>query len=77
MESDRYSTTDLPLSAFLQVLGHNIVGITQNAGRGVFVFNDSEKLRRDILAWSNDKQVAIKVRGFTNALRDLKGLIGV
>ena len=77
MESDRYATTDLSLSAFLQTLGHNLVDIQHEAGRGVFVFTDTEKLREDILRWGNNEAVRIRVRGFVNGLRDLKGLVGV
>ena len=77
MESDRYATTDLSLSAFLQTVGHNIVDIQHQAGRGVFVFTDTPELRQDILRWGNNQPVLIRVRGFVNGMRDLKGLVGV
>ncbi len=77
MASDRYATTDLSLSAFLQVLAHEIVDIRSEGGRGVFVFAETSELRRDVLRWSNNEPVSIRVRGFVNGMRDLKGLVGV
>ena len=77
MDSNRYATTDLSLGAFLHTLGHNLVDIRNEAGRGVFVFTDTEKLREDILRWGNNEAVRIRVRGFVNGMRDLKGLVGV
>ncbi len=76
MESDKYATTDLSLSAFLQVLGHKLVDVHSEGGRGVFVFADSPELRRDLLRWSNNELVPIKARTFINCMRDLKGLVG-
>ncbi len=72
-----YATTDLSLSAFLQALGHQLVDIRNEAGRGTFVFTDTEKLRQDILRWGNNEPVSIQVRGFVNLMRDLKGMVGV
>jgi len=72
-----YATTDLSLSAFLQALGHQLIDIRNEAGRGVFVFTDTKELRQDILRWGNNEPVSIHVRGFVNLMRDLKGLVGV
>ena len=72
-----YATTDLSLSAFLQALGHQLIDIRNEGRRGVFVFTDTEKLRQDILRWGNNQAVSIRVRGFVNGMRDLKGLVGV
>jgi len=77
MEDTAYSTTDLSLSAFLQARGHQILDVVCNAGRGVFVFADTPELREDILRWGNNEPVSIRVRGFVNGMRDLKGLVGV
>ena len=77
MQSDKYATTDLSLSAFLQALGHNLIDIQREAGRGVFVFAETQELRQDILRWGNNQAVSIRVRGFVNLMRDLKGLVGV
>jgi hypothetical protein len=70
-----YKTADLSLSAFLQTRGHSIVDFRTGSGRGVFVFADSDELRRDVLRWGNNEIVPIAVRGFVNSLRDLKGLV--
>ena len=72
-----YATTDLSLSAFLQALGHQLIDIRNEGGRGVFVFTDTKELRQDILRWGNNQAVSIRVRGFVNLMRDLKGLVGV
>ncbi len=77
MAFDRYATTDLSLSAFLQVLGHEILDVLSERGRGVFVFSDSPELRRDVLRWANDEQISIRARAFVTGIRDLKGLVGV
>jgi len=77
MASDKYATTDLSLSAFLQVLAHEIVDVRSEGGRGVFVFADSPELRRDVLRWGNNELVSIRARTFINGMRDLKGLVGV
>lgn len=74
--TDEYKTSDLSLSAFLQALGHNIQEVFHKNGRGVFVFQDSAELRADILRWGNNEAVTIRVRGFVNGIRDLKGLVG-
>ncbi len=72
-----YATTDLSLSAFLQALGHQLVDVLNDRGRGTFVFADTEGLRQNILKWGNNQPVSIQVRGFVNLMRDLKGMVGV
>ena len=72
-----YATTDLPLAAFLQATGHQLLEVRNERGRGVFVFPDCPELRQDMLRWGNDEQVPISVRSFVNGMRDLKGLVGV
>ncbi len=74
---DSYRTTDLPLSAFLHALGHTLIGVSSNTGRGVFVFENSPDLQTDVLRWANNELVLIQVRGFVNAQRDLKGMVSV
>ena len=72
-----YATTDLSLSAFLQTLDHQLIGVRNEGGRGIFVFAETEELRQDILRWGNNQAVSIRVRAFVNGMRDLKGLVGV
>ena len=74
---DNYATNDLSLSAFLQALGHQLVEVRNDRGRGTFVFADTQELRQDILRWGNNEGVSIQVRGFVNLMRDLKGMVGV
>ncbi len=74
---DNYATSDLSLSAFLQALGHQLVEVRNDRGRGTFVFADTQELRQDILRWGNNEPVSIQVRGFVNLMRDLKGMVGV
>ena len=77
MTGQLYSTTDLSLSAFLQIRDHKIIDVLNEGGRGVFVFTDSPELRAEILKWGNNEAVSIRIRAFVNALRDLKGIVGV
>lgn len=72
-----YQTADLPLASFLQVLGHEIIEIRSDSGRGIFVFPDSPELRANILAWANDKPVLIRVKAFVEATKNLKGAVGL
>ena len=43
------------------------------------IIDNASKLlqRQEILRWGNNDRVAIRVRGFVNGLRDLKGLVGI
>ena len=77
MKGPTYATTDLSLSAFLQVRGHQIIEVHNKSNRGVFMFGDTAELRQDILRWGNNDSVSIRIRGFVNGMRDLKGLVGV
>lgn len=77
MATAQYATADLSLSAFFVARGHKLIDVRHHNGRGVFVFEDTSQLRQDILRWGNDDSVPIRVRGFVNSLRDLKGLVGV
>jgi len=74
---ENYATTDLSLSAFLQALGHQLVDVRNERGRGTFVFDDTPELRADILRWGNNEPVKMKARDFVNGIRDLKGMVGV
>ncbi len=76
-DAKAYATTDLSLSAFLQARGHQLIDVRNEACRGIFVFPDSQRLRQDILRWGNNETVSIRVRGFVNVMRDLKGLVGI
>ncbi len=73
---DVYSTSDLPLACFLQIRGHQLIGIRHEGRRGVFSFSDNQTLQDDLLVWGNNVPVSIQVRTFINGMRDLKGLIG-
>ena len=75
-EQNAYATADLALSAFLQAMGYKILAVRSEGKRGVFVFSDSPDLRQDIIRWSNNEPISIKVRSFVNGLRDLKGVVG-
>jgi uncharacterized protein DUF5659 len=77
MQIEVYRTADLSLSAFLRALGHRILDVQTERGRGIFVFASSSELRRDIVRWGNGDTVPINVRGVVHSLRDLKGLVAV
>jgi hypothetical protein len=71
-----YRTPDLALSSFLAALGHEIIEVNSERGRGVFAFQDTQQLQNDLLAWCNGSPVSINVRAFVNGMRDLKGVVG-
>ncbi len=71
-----YRTPDLALSSFLAALGHEIIEVNSERGRGVFTFQDTQELQHDLLAWCNGAPVSIDVRAFVNGMRDLKGVVG-
>ncbi|HSB70547.1 MAG TPA: DUF5659 domain-containing protein [Candidatus Methylomirabilis sp.] len=67
-----FETSDLNLASFLRCRGFRIVDILRQAGRAIFVFDDTQEVHRAILEYANDG--AIGVRSFCNTLRDLKGI---
>jgi hypothetical protein len=67
-----YQTTDLTLTSFLRCRGFQIVGINQNNGRTLFIFQESPELRTAILDFAND--ASIDVISFCSTMRDLKAI---
>lgn len=72
-----YRTSDLQVASVLTCLGHRLEDVSRK-GRGVgksaralFCFLESEKLRKDLLAYSND-EVKLSPRILFARLRDLK-----
>jgi Domain of unknown function (DUF5659) len=77
LHSQVYKTSDLALSAFLHALGHQLKDIHNHGGKGIFAFDESPRLRADLIRWVHNEPVAIKVREFVNLQRDLKGMVGI
>jgi hypothetical protein len=75
-KSNKYQTPDLNLSAFLRARGHQLLDVRREGGRGIFVFQDSDELRRDLMNWGNNVPVPLAARAFVNGMRDLKGMVG-
>src|SRR5262245_57352860 len=44
-----HRTPDLNLSAFLHARGHRIAEVENDRGRGFFIFEDTDELRRDLV----------------------------
>jgi hypothetical protein len=67
-----FETSDLNLASFLRCRSLRVQSMKQRDGKTVFVFADSEELRRTIVDFVNDG--SIPVRSFCNTLRDFKAL---
>ncbi len=74
---NQFQTSDLYLAAFLSTMGHEVTEITYNGKRGIFHFgsDDKDKLEKDIMAWTNNADVTLKIRKFVSNIRDLKGVV--
>jgi hypothetical protein len=71
MSEDFFTTTDILLTAFLQVKGHELIEIPPNGeGRVTFVFRDSEQIVRDAKAYVED--APIPVRGLSRRIARLR-----
>ena len=70
--SKSYETSDLTLASFLRCRNFTIKNITRQAGRTVFVFDDSPLLRAAVVEYANDAPVS--VRSFCSTMRDLKAI---
>ncbi len=65
------TTTDTLLTAFLQVRGHELLDLRPNGdGRAIFVFRDSEQLKRDAKDFLEDGFV--RVRTFSKRMAKLR-----
>ena len=67
-----YETSDLNLASFLRCRSFSIEDIRRENGKSIFAFADSDHLRRAIIDYANDGQVA--VRSFCSTMRDLKAI---
>lgn len=72
-EHPRRQISDLSLAAFLSSTGHILIGTENDGPRAVFIFEDSEGLQRDILAFYN-RQTKVDALTFAENIRNLKGL---
>jgi hypothetical protein len=72
-----FGTTDFYTSALLICLGYDIIKITSEGQGGrvkKFHFEDSEKLRADILDYMNRKKTG-NLRDFRDAIERIKDLV--
>jgi len=65
--------TDLHLSAFLALRGHNLVGIEQGRDRTVFIFENTPALEKDTLTFFNRK-ASVEPLAYAEQLRNFKAL---
>jgi hypothetical protein len=62
-----YRTVDLPLSAFLLIRGHGMLGVESENGQGPVL--RTQELKQDILIWASNRPVHIIPRAFFNQVR--------
>jgi hypothetical protein len=70
-----YRTTDIELAAYLHVKKHHIVQIEDEGRKRCLVFEDSDELQEDVLAWANDNEEMLPVRAYPTALKHMKSLV--
>jgi hypothetical protein len=67
--------SDLALATFLSVTGHKLSSTPRTSGRkAIFIFEASEKLEKDILAFYN-RTARVDPIGFAETFRNLKALV--
>ena len=67
------SISDLPLSAFLSVLGHQVLKIEGYGQRTFFVFEETDQLEKDCLDYFN-RRAKVEPLAFSEVLRNFKAL---
>jgi hypothetical protein len=70
-----FITSDLPMTAFLQTQGHNLLRVERQSRRLTFFFADSFELGADKMNWINDEAIMMRPRSFATAMKQLKVLI--
>ena len=65
--------TDLALASFLSTVGHKLLSINPNAKRLAFIFEDSEKIKKDILSFYN-RSTKVDALTFAETFRNLKAI---
>lgn len=65
--------TDLPLSAFLSVRGHQVLRIDGYGQRAFFVFEETPQLDRDCMDYFN-RRAKVEPLAFSEVLRNFKAL---
>lgn len=72
--NDKKRISDLALSAFLNSIGHEILGIESEGKRAIFVFQNSSKLENDTLRFFNRKG-SVDALTFSESFRNLKAIV--
>lgn len=68
-DDGQFRTADTPLAAFLRYKQHELLSIELEDGRGFFVFEDTDRLRDDILEY--------QTAGFSSYYRHYRTLINM
>ena len=78
-QTHTYRSSDIHVAATLLVLGHEIQMTTRDGGqfggraKAVFHFEESDKLRQDLLGYTNNS-LRLSPRDLFSRLRELKSL---
>ena len=74
MKKQMKEITDLALASFLSAIAHKIHSIKPNGKKFTFIFEDSESLEKDILAYYN-RTAKVDPLTFAEVFRNLKAMI--
>ena len=67
------SISDLALASFLSTVGHTLLSINPDGKRLAFIFEDSEKIKKDILSFYN-RSTKVDALTFAETFRNLKAI---
>ena len=74
IETNTKEITDLALASYLSAIGHQLISIKPGVGRKlIFVFQKSEVLERDVLAYFN-RNGKVDALTYYETVRNLKAL---
>lgn len=72
--TNQYETPDFNLASYLSTIGHKLISTKSVNQRFVFVFQNSEKLREDILNYWNHSAL-VDPLNFGQTLRNFKSMV--
>jgi hypothetical protein len=74
MEKRMKEIFDLPLATYLSTRRHKFRSLKADGKKIAFIFDDSETIEKDILAFYN-RETSVDALTFSETLRNLKALI--
>ena len=70
---EKYTTSDLYLSAFLKLKGYKF-NVEKNGKKVIFIFDNITNINSDIMDYLNDNSVCNPMQ-YSNSIKNLKNLI--